>query len=358
MAAKKPKYYDWEKTLSYDADVTMVIGARGIGKTFGLRMQCVRDYIKHGYRFVEVVRYKTELSDVADGYFDRLQELPEFQDWVFQADSHYMRIAPKPENDKEKPKGWKVLGYFVALTQQQGKKKKTFAKVRRVIFDESILERTDRYHHYLPNEFGTLANLISTISRERADTESIKPRLYLLGNAVDLGNPYFAAYRVESKITFGYHWYANKTFLLHYPDPGEFSQDQAKGTVAGRMLAMTEEGRASLGNQFTGVTEEFVKSKPKDADFSFGLVLNGKRFGIWLSSREGYYYVTRKVPKNTGKPVYSLTRDDATINYVAAKACSRSMGFVQEMYYYGILRYDDVSVKSDFAEVLQAFGVR
>ena len=29
------EYYDWHKTLSYDADVTMVIGARGVGKTFG-----------------------------------------------------------------------------------------------------------------------------------------------------------------------------------------------------------------------------------------------------------------------------------------------------------------------------------
>ena len=32
-------YYDWHKTLSYNADVTMVIGARGIGKTYGLRKQ-------------------------------------------------------------------------------------------------------------------------------------------------------------------------------------------------------------------------------------------------------------------------------------------------------------------------------
>ena len=51
----KSKYYGWERTLSYDADVTMVIGARGIGKTFGLRMQCIRDLIRDGSRFCEVV---------------------------------------------------------------------------------------------------------------------------------------------------------------------------------------------------------------------------------------------------------------------------------------------------------------
>ena len=36
-------FYDWQKTLSYDADVTMVIGTRGVGKTFGLRTQFIRD---------------------------------------------------------------------------------------------------------------------------------------------------------------------------------------------------------------------------------------------------------------------------------------------------------------------------
>ena len=52
------KYYDWNKTLAYDADVTMVVGARGIGKTYGVRLQCIMDYIKNGFRFVELVRYK------------------------------------------------------------------------------------------------------------------------------------------------------------------------------------------------------------------------------------------------------------------------------------------------------------
>ena len=37
------EFYNWQKTLSYNADVTMVIGARGIGKTYGLRLQFIRD---------------------------------------------------------------------------------------------------------------------------------------------------------------------------------------------------------------------------------------------------------------------------------------------------------------------------
>ena len=68
------KYYNWEKTLSYAADVTMVVASRGRGKTYGLRKQCIKDHIKDGSTFVEICRFRSELSPIMDGYFARLQD--------------------------------------------------------------------------------------------------------------------------------------------------------------------------------------------------------------------------------------------------------------------------------------------
>ena len=351
------KYYDWEKTLSYDADITMVVGKRAIGKTFGLRMQCIKDFIRDGSRFCEVTRFKNELSDVADGYYTRLSRMPEFKNYMFKSDARYAWIAEKPENDNEKPK-WHLSGYFVALSEQQKKKKKTFDKVRRIIFDEAILERTDCYHRYLPSEFGTLANLVSTVSRERADTRGLRPRVYLLGNACDLANPYFAAYGVGTDLRYGYRWYANKTFLLHYVEPDDYDIEGVSGTVAGRMLAHTEAGKVALNNEFVRVNSEFVKEKTKNAKFNFGIVCNGFKFGIWLDQMEGYYYVTSRIPNNTGRPIYSLTRADASINYVAATKLGVTMRYVSEMYSYNLLRYENESVMMQFGEVLRMFGIR
>lgn len=357
MGKKNPKYYDWEKTLSYDADITMVVGKRAIGKTFGLRMQCIKDFIRDGSRFCEVTRFKNELSDVADGYYTRLSRMPEFQNYIFKSDARYAWIAEKPEDENEKPK-WYLSGYFVALSEQQKKKKKTFDKVRRIIFDEAILERTDCYHRYLPGEFGTLANLVSTVSRERADTRGLRPRVYLLGNACDLANPYFAAYGVGTDLSYGYRWYANKTFLLHYVEPDDYDIEGESGTVAGRMMAHTEVGKIALNNEFVRVNSEFVKEKTKNAKFNFGIVCNGFKFGIWLDQLEGYYYVTSRIPNNTGRPIYSLTRADASINYVAATKLGVTMRYVSEMYSYNLLRYENESVMMQFGEVLRMFGIR
>lgn len=349
-----PNYYDWEKTLAYDADVTMVVGARGIGKTFGLRKQCVNDYLKRGTRFVEIVRYKNELADVSDGYFNRLERLDEFRDYTFRTDAKYMWIGKR--RGKGKKPDWELLGYFVALSEEQKKKKKTFDLVKRLIFDESILDKQDRYHRYLPNEFGKLANVVDTVSRERADDDSMRPRLYLLGNALDLANPYFIAYRVPTNIEFGYRWFANKTFLLHYVPAGEYSGEKMTGTVAGRMLANTSAGRIASGNEFVGVNSEFVCRKPAHARFMAGLILNGKTYGVWGDDKAGNYHITKKIPNNETN-VYYLSSDDATVNYLGAKRSTPLIRVLTEGYYYSMLRYEDEQTKAEFLALLALFGV-
>ena len=66
------RYYDWQTTLSKDADINIIITSRGRGKTFGLRKQCINDYRRDGSRFVEVTRTKTEMREICEDYFDRV----------------------------------------------------------------------------------------------------------------------------------------------------------------------------------------------------------------------------------------------------------------------------------------------
>ena len=356
------EFYDWHKTLSYDADVTMVIGPRGVGKTFGLRKQCVKDFLKDGSRFVEVTRFKTELSGVSDGYFNRLQDLPDFDGYIFKTDARCGWIAKEPhepeEGQKRRKPDWMLLTYFIALSDAQRMKKRTFDRVRRIIFDESILENMDRYHNYLPNEFGVLANLVDTVSRERADTASIRPRVYLLGNACDLSNPYFAAYGVGTDLSFGYRWYAKKTFLLHYVEAGEYGREKLTGTVAGRMMRGTDTAKVAIENEFLGTSSEFVAEKPSRAKLSFGIRCNGLSFGVWVDMQGGLYYVTDKIPEGTGRDVYALTAEDNRINYIAANRANKTLSYFKEVYYLNLIRYQSVTVKRTFMDnVLTKFGI-
>lgn len=39
------KFYDLNKALSYDTDITIVVGAKGCGKIYGLIKQYISDYM-------------------------------------------------------------------------------------------------------------------------------------------------------------------------------------------------------------------------------------------------------------------------------------------------------------------------
>lgn len=351
-------YYDWNKTLSYDADVTMVVGARGIGKTYGLRLQFVRDFIKDGSRFVELTRHKNELSDFSATYWNRIVENDEFPEYVFKTTPRHAYIADKPKTKDEKP-DWKLIGYFGALTEAQAMKKRTYSKVKRLLLDEAIIDkRLDRYHNYLPNEFGVLANILDSVSRERSETKrNERCRVYLLGNACDLLNVYFGAYGINAEPKEGYSWHKGKTMLLHYVKDAKYAQEKTKDTVAGRMLADTADELIASANEFLRTSNDFVFKKPKNAKFYFGIVYLNNKFGVWADFKEGFYYVSDKVPKNA-KPIYALTAADNKVNYIMAKRAEGVLRGFADLYYLGIIRYETPHIKEKFIEILNLFGVR
>lgn len=348
-------YYDWNTTLSYDADVTMVVGARGIGKTYGLRLQFIRDFLKDGSRFVELCRHQKQLSDFTSSYFSRIIENDEFPDYIFKTTNRFAYIAKK----EDKPK-WYICGYFGAMTAAQDMKKQTFSNVKRILLDEAIIDkRIDRYHRYLANEFSVLANIVDSVSRERPDTPyALRPRIYLLGNACDLLNPYFGIYGIGEEPKEGYSWHAGKTMLLHYIKDAVYAEAKNTDTVAGRMLDKTVDGLVSSANEFLRISNDFVHEKPKNAKFQMGIVYQDKQYGIWVDDREGYYYVTRKIPNNTNAPIFALTASDNRVNYIAAKKAETALKGFTELYYLGIIRYESGLVKTEFIDILTLFGVR
>lgn len=354
-------FYNWEKTLSYDADFTLVVGARGVGKTYGLRKQFISDYAKDGSHFVEIVRHAEQLKGderIQNGYFDKLAEDHDIRDkWIFKTEGVRAFIAPKCAED-EKP-AWDLLGYFVALTQANKLKQRTFTKVRRVLFDEALIDPLlAQYQRYLTGEFALLLSVVDTVSRERKGAKGIRPRIYALGNAVDLLNPYFVEMGVGDKPKQGYRWYKGKTMLLHYVESAEYSRDKATDTVVGRLSAGSESAQANIANEFIRHDADLFGKKPARADFSFGIFHKKRKYGVWLDITDGYYYINRQIPKNTSRPIYALTVDDERPNYIQASRMQKSLkGFV-DLYYMGVLKYENEAVRNGFLEALTLFGVR
>lgn len=343
------RFYDWSKTFSFNADVTMVIAHRGRGKTFGLRAAALDDVLDHGYRFVEIARHQKELPPLMAGYFDKLQTLERFSQLEFRTEGHvgyYREQGTKP---------WKVACYFVALSEAQNAKKRTYAHVRKLIYDEALVE-PGTYLRYLPREYQTLINVVDTCTREIAGEPHVRPHLYMCANSCDMVNPFFIAWGIDTIPPFGYSWHMGKTVLLHYEKPGESAVEKASGTLAGRMASRTDEGVVAISNEFNVGTVDDIAPKPSGAKFWIGIVYRGDSFGVWTDFDEGYLYVTRKIPKGASK-VYSLTRRDNTVNRLVGRRATPALRALCDAHYERVIRFDTIATREKLLDALAMFGV-
>lgn len=348
------RYYDWQKTMSYqtgtNAEHCFVLGAKNIGKTFGLRLKCIERYLKTGELFCEISRTKASRDSISRGYFDKLQNEGYFTEYQFKVERQCGYIARK----SDKP-DWKLICYFVALSNFQEEKQRTFVKPKRFIFDEAIIDSKDRYHNYLRDEYFILANLLDSISRQQYD-EQYQYYVYYLANAVDLTCPYLKYLGVNKIPKFGYSWYKNKTVLLHYVEPWDIEERRAR-TLVGRMLNGYEESKIVFDNVFKDTTGKEISKKTSNAKFKFAISWNALVFAIWADSKRGLWFVSSKMPKNA-KNVYTLTKRDSTIDYQMIQKASPMMKLLVDIYYIGGLRYESPHLRESFFEILEFLGIK
>ena len=339
--SNKNQYFNWGKVLSYQAPITMVVGARGLGKTYGLRKACIDEFLKKGLRFVEVSRFRSEQKAVSKGYFARVsQEFPGMEFEVRGSEGFVCRGT----NEKGK-KQWEKLCFFVSLTELQTAKKRTFDGVHRIIFDEAVIDRADRYHRYLPSEWELLAGLVDSVSRERAESV-VHPQLFLLGNAVDLANPYFQQIGLMEAPQTGFTWFWKKLFLLVVPEASAYSQAKETKTLAGRMLAGTAAGQAANWNQFNQEFEGVIAPKPSSARFEVGLRWKDEEFGLWFDDHEGRYYVTSKIPR--GGKTLALSIGNVAVNTPLVQKNASFLKSIVSLASIDGLRFESLGLRSQF----------
>ena len=357
----KPRFIKWADVLSYDAPFNLIIAKRELGKTFGLREQMLRDWFANGESHIAIVRYKDDINVVANDYFGQIvaetndQNLKaKLEGYEFQTCGNLIKIRKK--SDGKKKNKWVDIVRIIPLSKATRYKQASMHKLRRVVFDEALIDKSiDTYTRYLPNEYALFQNLIGTLQRYSEKDGAGRPRLrvYLMGNAVDLINPYFAKLGITEPPEFGGRWFAGKSWYFYYPDPRDFAVKADSAQMAERLGARA----GDYGNEFESDAGKFIAKKPSSARFSFGVVYRGERFGVWGDLREGLYYINTKIPNDPNAVVYALSTSDSKPNYIVAKRANKTLQNLADLYCYGILRYDTPATREHFNDVLALFGV-
>ena len=330
-------YYNYNRVISYGALLNMLIGERGVGKTFGASELVTKDFIKKQRQFVYLRRYKSELSKSSKKFFSALITENKFPDHQLEVKGNTFYI------DEE------VAGYSMTLSTAQQLKGTNFDKVYYIIFDEFLIE--EGQGHYLKNEVFSFLGLIETIARMR------EIKVFMLANAVSEINPYFLFFNLTLPYNNDVKLFKDGLILLQYMKNEKYRQAK-KETKFGKLISGTEYEDYSVNNKFYDENKNFIEKKTGNSKFSFSFIYKGNTFGVWIDYENGKMFISNDYLDNG--LVFATTTDDHlpnTMLYSIAKKYNCWNTFVQN-FKLGNVYFENMKVKNISKEVLKNIIIR
>lgn len=256
-------YYNYNKILSYNALFNILIGERGVGKTYGAVKFVTKQFIKKGEQFAYIRRYKSDLKKSVPSFFTSVinnKEFPEF--------------SLSSKHDKFYCNG-DVCGFALTLSTAQDLKSANFDSVKNIIFDEFIIDEGQK-KYYLHNEVETFLNLIETLARMR------DVRIFLLGNAGNVvTNPYFMYFDLSLPYNNDIKTFKNGLILLQYMNNPEYRKAKSQ-TKFGQLVAGTSFEKYAIENQDLHINKNFIEHKQATSKFSFAFIYQNETYGVWI----------------------------------------------------------------------------
>ena len=249
-----PAYYNLNKFFSYDfCDFAIIMGGRGIGKTTSALKCALNRFLKKGYEFIYLRRYRGEIKKfVVQRSLDKLVD-----DIIYKKNGDYCTI--KYQDD--------TLGYAIPFSLANDFKSVNFDKVGTLIFDEAILPKKGT-KRYLNGEAKQLLDFISTVFRTRKDYKVI-----IMGNNVDIFNPYFQYFEIpEFKDV-----YVDKKrgLFCELPKNSPKLLEKEKKTPLYKLTNGTDYAKYHYDNEYIESKSVVIKELPSNSNLMVRLIING-----------------------------------------------------------------------------------
>ncbi len=337
-------YYTFDKVWSFNAVFNFVVGARGLGKTFGAKKFVIKDAIKRGNQFIYLRRYRTELNGRGTFFADIEQEFP---DYDLRVNGNVAEYAPIGTRDEKKRK-WTIMGYFVSLSTAQTQKSIAYPKVKTIIYDEFIIEKGAL--HYLPDEAIAFNNFFSTVDRWKDKT-----RVLFLANSVSIMNPYFLEYDIKPDEEGEFVQRRDGFILCHFVDSELFGTAVYR-TKFGKFIAGSEYADYSVGNQFKDNHDAMLDTKSSNAVYTYTLETRQGIFSVWIDyggpmSGGPFFYIQERRPKQ--ELLFTLVDEWMTSEKTLVTTSDKLMQYLRSGFRNGKAFFDSSKSRNAFTEVFR-----
>lgn len=328
------EFYDYKQTLSRQAAMNFIVGERGLGKTYGFLKYCVERFIKKRKQFIYLRRFQSDVERCRSSLFDHHLNHNEFGEHIIEY-----------KNGKYYCNG-QVMGYILPLTKAAAIKSTAWPDVETIIFDEFLL--TSTVQHYLRNEPFEFASLCDSIFRER------DPKIFLLGNASTITNPYFEYFRIKLDPKREYQSFKNGLILVHYSKNLAY-REKRKRSKFGQLMSGTSYEDYAIENKFCMDSSSFILKRPANSWLFACLYLDQHNFGLWIDREQGRMFVSTAF--DPGNPrAFALTNADHNENLRLASVRSNPwVKLMLQRYREGLLFFESQSIKNHMIRFLEKY---
>lgn len=333
-------FYSYDKILSYNAFLNILIGERGVGKTYGAKKYVINRFLKKNKQFVYIRRYETDLiesvgSTSDNKFFEQVQK--EFPNHTFEI--HKTKKIRKLIIDK------KVCGYALPLSSADSLKSSTYENVDTIIYDEFMLKEGST-QHYLKNEPEVILDLIETVARLR------DVKIFLLGNAISSTAPIMSYFNLTLPYNTDIKLFKDGLILVNYIK-NEPYREFKKQTNFGKLIDGTRYSKYAIDNEFLTDSKSFIKKKG-ESKFYFIFTLNNKEYGVWRD-KDDVMYISEDIDPNC--PLrFAINIDDHDESTIFLKARTNPY-FVSIINHYRVAKlcFENQALKNHVMETLAKY---
>ena len=325
-------FLDFNRVLSFNAFLSIIIGERGVGKTYGAKKYVVKHFLKTGKQFVYVRRYSKELKKACFKGKDN----PVFFDQI-KKDEEMKNI--KLDNTKDTALvNEKIAGFFITLSTSLIEKSASFENVDTIIFDEAFI--TKGTYRYLPNEVQAFLDLVESIGRLR------KLKIIMISNASSETNPYFLEFNLSLPYNSEFKTFKNGLILVWY-SKNEKYREVKKQTEFGRLVEGTKYGKYAIDNEFYNDSKSFIKKKTKNAKYKFTICMVHHNYGVYIDARASEMFVSNKVDEKHPLKVTLNYEAHAENNLYIRKRGNLLFKLLTNFYYDSKLFFENQNIKNE-----------
>lgn len=327
--AKKFNFYVPSRVKSYNKFINFILGGRGIGKTYGFKVDCIKHFKKTGFQFFYFKRHTTDLITIDTFFNDILDEFPKDE----------LKITGGKKYNKFYVNG-KICGYAMPLSRYKMLKSSSFNKVDCIIFDEFLPEKGG-YNVYIPNEVELFLNAVDSIFRNR------EGHVYLLANKTSISNPYFNYFNISVKgnkefITFKGNETKEQILIQNCGD--DYDKGSSEKTSFQKLISSTRYGEYNSG-EFAYDTNDFIMKATSKSKYMCTIYAEGIYFGCYVDYDEGKIFINRQC--NIDYNVTYAIGKDYRENMILSKGWrnDRILSMIVRNYRVGNVFYNDHMTK-------------